>query len=176
MLTASFVRSRLAYDSATGLLKWLPRVVRCPQDKAWNSRRVGTIAGARNGDGYVEVFLDTRSYKAHHLAWLIEYGQDVPMIDHINGDRSDNRISNLRAATPKQNSWNRKRPRTNTSGVKGVRFNPLIGKWVASIGAHGQRFHLGVFESVGDAALARARAEHQMHGKFSGIICRSSAP
>jgi hypothetical protein len=115
----------LRYDPDTGVLTWKSAV--SPQ------RAAGSVAGTRRPDGYSRIKLDGRLYLAHRLAWLLTHGTCPKEIDHISGDRSDNRIANLRAASRSQNSQNR-------SGVKGVTLHR--GKWEARIVVNGKRIHI----------------------------------
>lgn len=167
-LTAEYVRERLDYDPETGEFKFKPKVVRQPWDKSWNSRRAGTRAGAINSEGYVEIFLDTRSYKAHRLAWLYVHGEwPDQLIDHIDRCRSNNRISNLRIASDVQNKWNTGLLKSNKSGCAGVLFRD--GKWIARIKANRKAIFLGNFASKDDAISARRAAELRYHGEFSPL-------
>lgn len=122
-----------------------------------NSVRVGDIAGTLNKKlGYVELsVLGYRTY-AHRLAWFYVHGEWPKEIDHINGDRADNRISNLRPATKKQNCENKGLHPRNTSGFRGVHQCPKTKMWVARITNHGRGKYLGHFKTP---ALAGEFAE-----------------
>jgi hypothetical protein len=152
-LTAEQVRAVLNYDPLTGVFHWAVR--RSPKVKA------GDRAGARNNEGYVGIEFNERSYKAHRLAWLVTHGEwPAGEIDHINGDRGDNRIANLRVGSKAQNQQNRKLNKDNTSGHIGV--HPRGRKWGASIAYLGKQRYLGTFATVEDAAAAyrKAKADH----------------
>lgn len=90
-------------------------------------------------------------------------------VDHINGDGLDNRRSNLRLATHAQNTRNRRRPRTNTSGFKGVHLHKSAGKWVAQITNAGKYLYLGLFETPESAYAARVAASAELHGEFGRV-------
>ncbi len=94
-------------------------------------------------------------------------------IDHINGNKSDNRIDNLRLATFSENSWNAEKRSDNTSGHKGVSFDKRRGVWVAYINAYGKRKHLGRFYLIEDAYKAYEKASIDIHGEFSSVVSRS---
>lgn len=114
--------------------------------------------------GYAWIYVGGSKHKAHHLAWLLTYGVWPQMdIDHINGERSDNRISNLRLATNQQNCANAKVSVLNTSGHKAVRKRN--GKWQVRIGAGG-RIHVGAFETLEEAILERDKALSSEYGEF----------
>lgn len=117
ILTADRVRELLSYDAETGILT---RKVR-------TSHRInlGDVAGTVRPDGYLKVSLDNKSYLAHRVAWVIEYGVWPDFeIDHINGIRSDNRICNLRDVTPSTNQENQRVAYKNSAGkALGVTFH-----------------------------------------------------
>ena len=124
----------------------------------------GSVAGNRNSRGYVKIKINGREYSAHRLAWLYVYGSfPEAQIDHINQDKSDNRIGNLRKATAPQNQQNVGVRKDNSSGFAGVRWNKQLGKWVANIRVHGIRKHLGCFDDMDAAVQARLNAELLHH-------------
>ena len=151
-LTAEQLRSILHYDPATGIFTWK---VGC------SSRvKVGYIAGSLDGDGYLRIRLQSRKYQAHRLAWLYVYGVwPKDQLDHINRNRSDNRISNLREVSHKQNHQNRSKPSNNTSGHPGVSWDKRDSKWRAQITHNQKKIHLGSFTTLEEAIAARKAAE-----------------
>lgn len=131
-----------------------------------NAVKVGQIAGALEGRGYIGIKIDGTTYKAHRLAWLYIHGTfPENHIDHINGNRSDNRLVNLRPATNQENSANTDRQTNNTSGHKGVTRGR--GKWRAVIRFNGKLHHLGMFDDPELAALSYAGAAKLLFGDFS---------
>lgn len=93
-----------------------------------------------------------------------------PMLDHINGDRLDARLSNLRPATRAQNQWNRgKQPGARWSQHKGVTFNPKKGLWRATIIANRRKHYLGYFRTEAGAARAYREAARELHGEFARL-------
>jgi len=105
-----------------------------------------------------------RMYRAHRLAWLYVHGKwPENEIDHINGVRSDNRISNLRDATTAENRQNHAIRRDNTSTVPGVDWHKSVQKWRVRIRVPGKRITVGFFKNLEDAAAARARAKAELH-------------
>jgi hypothetical protein len=122
----------------------------------------GQKAGAINSAGYVVIRLDKKDYSAHRLMWLYVYGAfPLLSIDHIDRNRSNNKPTNLRIATQKQNSENMFRSKTNTSGFRGVRFETrLISKpWSACITHNYKQKHLGYYATLEEAIAARKAAE-----------------
>ena len=121
----------------------------------WNSKWEGRPAfDYINPDGYKKGSFGGKSLQAHRVAWELTFGK-IPegmQIDHINGNRSDNRITNLRLVTQIGNSRNMKMLSTNTSGVTGVTLGKKMKKWRARIsGSNGQRIHLGYFHTKEEA-------------------------
>jgi hypothetical protein len=106
------------------------------------------------------------SYWAHRVVWLLHHG-DWPEhdIDHINRDRSDNRIENLRQATKQENCTNK----AAKSGFKGVRFHEQTGKWQARIASNYREQHIGLFSSDVEAAKAYDEKARELHGQYATL-------
>lgn len=126
--------------------------------------RAGERAGTIQNHGYVVITADNQRYMAHRLAWFYVHGVwPAGDLDHINQDKSDNRISNLRVATRKQNMQNVSRHKRNTSGYKGVAWHSQRNKWRAYIVDEYRQIYLGLFDTKEAAAAARLKAERQYH-------------
>lgn len=134
-----------------------------------HAKKIGKIAGSKNKDGYLKVCIDGEYFSAHRVAWLIEFGE-LPKypdyeIDHINGNRTDNRLSNLRKVTKSENQRNGSQRVNNTSGVHGVNWKPKYnskegdGRWVARIWNGPEHVYLGQFKTLHEAQIARKAAE-----------------
>ena len=124
----------------------------------------------KNAWEYRQTMVDSKSYQHVRLVWIWnngEPGMNVD-IDHINRDRHDDRIENLRLATDSENSSNRGLYRNNTSGYKGVSFKQ--GKWVAQIMVNYTARYLGIFATKEEAVAAYQQAAAEMHGAFAGAI------
>lgn len=163
------LRQLLRYEPETGQLFWLES--RAGQH-GFNKQYMGREALAgKHPDGYKQGTLSGKSVLAHRVVWAVVYGAwPIEDIDHINGNRQDNRIENLRAVSRMENAHNVKRRSTNKSGHAGVYWSPSNGKWVAQIMCAGRREWLGLFTTVADAAVARRDAErrygfHENHGR-----------
>lgn len=156
ILTQQRLHELLKYDPETGVFTYA-----CARPKV----RVGAVAGHTHaGHGYRQIKLDGRLYLAHRLAWLYVHGcWPSDMLDHIDRDRTNNRLLNLRESNRFLNRQNSLTPCNSTSGIKGVTWNRTLGKWHARIGFGNKRHHVGWFSSAEEAALARAAAEKQMH-------------
>lgn len=176
-LTYEIVRELLDYDPETGALTWRPRDRKWFKSdrswKAWGTYLSGKPAFTSvNADGYRQGKILYAAYHAHRIAWLHYYGSwPNDQIDHIDGDRANNRISNLRAVSQAENNRNMKRFCTNTSGLVGVCWDESRGKWMARITVGSKYKHLGRFDDFNDAAKARKAAEikygfHENHGRI----------
>jgi hypothetical protein len=154
------VRSLLDYDQDTGLLTW--------RDRDRGRLPAGHVAGVSDSHGYIVITIGGRLYKAHRLAWLLVHGSwPSKHLDHANGNRSDNRIANLREADRWQNCANSRTMKRNTSGFKGVYFNKRTQRWMARISANGKRLFLGLFPTPETAYRAYCEAAIRYHGDFA---------
>lgn len=178
------LRQILVYSPETGKLHWLKRPVSMFPDTGsggavgcaarWNARCAGKEAlTTKSNRGYLTGPIFSNLRIAHQVAWALYYG-DWPEnpIDHINGIRDDNRISNLRCVSYTENAQNQRVPKNNQSGVMGVKIYKPTGRWVASIGVNGKTRHLGYFSTKDDAIKARQNAEmeygfHANHGRIT---------
>jgi HNH endonuclease len=153
--TAERVRELLSYDPDTGVFRWI---------KARRAVTVGAVAGSNYGNGYLRIKINDRAHLSHRLAWLYAHGEwPAAQIDHINGIRSDNRLVNLREATPGENQQNVAAHRSNPSRRLGVAWDKRARKWRARIKINRKEIYLGLFENIEDAADARAKAKTTMH-------------
>lgn len=160
-LTAERLRCALEYEPRTGNFIW--------RERPSNRVRVGDIAGNVNKrTGYKSIKIDGLSYYSHRLAWLHVYGEwPQGIIDHRDGDKTNNRIENLRAATLAQNAANAKRPVHNTSGFKGAWFHGRDRRWVANIKVDRKTKYLGSFDTREEAHAAYMAAARSLHGEFA---------
>jgi hypothetical protein len=169
--------AQVSYDPESGIFVWLPRKGGNRLTRTWNTRFAGRECGIVTSKGYrvIGFYYDAkhRTLKSHRLAWLIVYG-DLPEgeIDHINRDRADNRIANLRDVSQFINKRNMTMKRNNTSGITGVSWSAHSGKWLAAASVNGKSHHVGLFSCKNEAADAvkAFRAKHgftESHGEAS---------
>jgi hypothetical protein len=145
------------YEPDTGRLVW--KVIR-------KKVKRGGEAGCGKSHGYRTVGIDGKLYMAHRVVWLHVHGRwPTHHIDHINGDRLDNRIANLREATNAQNMQNvHSRKRGNSHGFTGVaQTASAINPWTATIRANGKRRSLGMFRTAEEAGAAYQKAREELH-------------
>lgn len=164
--TQSELKSLVEYDLETGVFFWLGRGI-----QKWDGRYAGKPAFTSvNSNGYKQGGLNGGRILAHRVAWKYVYGDEPSQIDHINGNRADNRIANLRAVTNAENHRNQAIPKNNRSGAAGVHFHTSTGKWQAQIKVNGKNVYLGLFANFQKAVEARKQAEidfqfHPNHGR-----------
>ena len=168
-LAFEYVREAIDYNPTSGEMVWRIR----PRSHfpthaswgTWNTRWAGKRIGTLNRiKGYYTTMLCGRRYTLHRLAWCLSYESWPPHeIDHINGNRLDNRLVNLRAVTRQENGRNLSRASNNTSGVTGVSWNKLSERWHAYIMVDKKMLSLGLFTDFDTAVNARKKAE-TLHG------------
>ena len=155
-LTQARLKELLSYDPATGVFVWIKARAR--------QVLVGSVAGTVGERGYRRIIIKGKNYRAHRLAWLYVYGEwPDSELDHINRDKLDNRISNLRIVTRSENLQNTDIRKNNTSGTKGVWLNKIRQKWVASVTINNKYKHLGHFDTIEEAIAVRRAAEKEFY-------------
>lgn len=133
---------------------------------------VSIVDGGRdervNEEGYRLITIDGISYLSHRCVWIINFGHDPVLdIDHRDGVRGNNRVSNLRTASKSQNAMNRKKNSRNTSGFKGVSWEKREGKWKAEIRKGKKRVFRKFFDCINEANDAVRKARIEIHGEFA---------
>ena len=154
------LKKYFAFDPETGVLKWIVK---------HGNRRPGHVAGCLTDCGYLVASLDGIQYRVHRIGWALHYGEwPVSGLDHINTDKTDNRIVNLRLASDWENQANVGKMSKPASSVhKGVVWHKKSQRWRARIRVHGRgRLDLGCFKNEEDAARAYAEAAALYHGEF----------
>ena len=166
MLSYEEVNSILNYDKDTGSITWKKN-----RKESW----IGKFAGSYTSAGYHELNLQKNSKRnrllGHRVAWLLTHKRwPEKHIDHINGDKADNRIANLREVDNQENHKNMKRHVGNKSGHTGIYWSKACSKWQAYICIDSKQTYLGVFDDLDDAVQVRKDAEisaqfHKNHGR-----------
>jgi hypothetical protein len=156
-ITPQYLASIFDYNPNTGDISW--------RFAHTNRVKSGHVVRCKIGNGYYAVQVDGHRMRAHNVAWAIHHGKFPDgVIDHINRDKTDNRISNLRDVTRCQNAYNVGRQKNNTTGYKGVSRNGSGFK--AEIKAEKKSHYLGTFPSLEQAAQAYANAAKRLHGEY----------
>jgi hypothetical protein len=156
-----YLHEILEYNQETGKLFW--------RHNGRGPQKAGAEAGTNHSEGYRNIAIKRTRYFAHRLAYKMVHGIDPECVDHINGDKLDNRISNLRNCTFKQNSANTKKSSRNTSGYKGVFWRKGKNRFVARIKIDGKTKCLGSFEKAEDAYRVYVEAFSALRGEFARV-------
>lgn len=155
-ITLERLQKLMNYDATSGDFYWSISInPRAP---------VGSMAGKKSiSQGYRHISIDGVSYKAHHLVWLWFNGKlPTHQIDHINGNRLDNRIENLRDVPQRLNTWNLQSAKKNSkSGILGVDWKASHKKWRAQIRIDGRKVQIGLYDTAEDAAAAYISAKQK---------------
>lgn len=129
--------------------------------------KVGSIAGSLHHTGYVQIGIKGKKYSAHRLIFLYHHGYLPKEIDHIDGNRSNNLIENLRAATVEQNRHNRKLSKNNTSGIKGVSWHKNAKKWTVNLMTNKKLKNFGFYFDIDYAKFVAEFIRSKYHKEFS---------
>ena len=157
LLSTDYLRQRLRYEPETGKLFWLDYE---GMPNSWRAKWVGKEAFTAQCNGYRRGAIDGVMFYAHRVAYAIHHGEfPDDQLDHINGVKDDNRISNLRAVSNQENMKNMSMRRNNTSGVNGVFWHKPTGKWTAQVRVDRRCKHLGLFDTIEEAVAARKQAD-----------------
>lgn len=157
--TVEQLRSILKYDPDTGVFTWLMN----PTKRI----KAGSVAGTVYNTGYHVIGYQGRAYLAHRLAWFHFFGVfPQSLIDHKNHIKTDNRIDNLREATPAQNLWNAQIRPNNTSGFVGVSWSPAANSWRAQCKQPERGAYVGIFRTPEEASDAYQAVAKQHRGEF----------
>lgn len=159
MVTQEAVRRLYRYDPESGL--FTRRV------KTGSSTLVGEVVGSPAKSGYLRITVDGVRMLAHRAAWLYVTGKQPPDdIDHIDGDRQNNRLANLRLATRSENMQNERVARSSnkSSGLLGVSFHKGAGRWSAKVRKPGgEPVYLGLHDTPEAAHQAYLKAKRELH-------------
>lgn len=165
-VSAASLRTIVTYDPETGAFTWLPR----PLDLGWTTKNAGRESGwIDTSIGYRRMTVFGQIHLAHRLVWLYVHGRFPARgveLDHVNGDKSDNRLCNLREASHTQNGFNTGLRKNNTSGFKGVTWSPSRARWEAKIDVDGKTKRIGRYKTIEEAAEARRAFIEAHHGDF----------
>jgi hypothetical protein len=152
MLTQKELKENFYYNYKTGELSWIHASNK-------NRLKAGRICKCLDVHGYIQINYNGHIYKGHRLVWLYVYGEmPKDQIDHINHNRADNRIENLRCVNNHINHLNRPLQSNNKTGISGVSFSKKTEKYFAYITHNGKKNHLGVYKTLEEAIKIRKQA------------------
>lgn len=134
-----------------------------------SNMKVGQPAGSNDSKGYKQISFKGKVYRLHRIIFLMHHGYMPDFVDHIDGNKKNNRIENLRPTDKSKNNWNAKTRSDNTSGFKGVSFNKQSNRWFGYIMKHGKHIHLGSFKDPEAAHNAVVAARKELHGTYARL-------
>lgn len=144
------------------------RLTYSPETGEFHRNDNGRRAGGFRNDGYRQIYIDNERIVEHRLAWFYMTGEwPGHSVDHINGNRGDNRFSNLRLATQSQNIGSSRISKANTSGFKGVSWDRSAGRWMAYIMVDRRFKNLGRYDTAEEASAAYRVAAVEAFGEFA---------
>lgn len=175
--SVEYLRQVLEYNPETGIFIWKNRSVDMFIDgkqsahqscSSWNAKYANRIASGYQSKGYVYIGINSRNFLAHRVAWKFYYGDEPPRyIDHIDGNKKNNAIKNLREATQSQNNANSKKFKNNTSGYKGIIWDKSRNKWQVKVQFEGKTIHFGRFNDLESAIKIHKDAFSKLYGEYA---------
>ncbi len=132
-------------------------------------RRFGKIAGSVSKRGYCTLFIGNNIYSAHRIIFKMFHGYVPKIVDHIDGNASNNRIENLRSSNSKSNAWNSRGQLNVTSAYKGVHKESDRSCWRAAIMKNGKLYRIGRFKTELSAAKAYDKYASKLHGTYAKL-------
>lgn len=155
MISQGRLNELFNYDPSTGVL------TRKVSRRRW---KAGSVVGTKDKIGYIIICADYQVLRAHRAIFMMVHGYVPDEIDHINGNKSDNRMANLRPATHAMNQQNRMSAAKNSkSGILGVKLVAKSGRWLASIRYNGKTVHIGSFADSAEAHNAYLETKRKIH-------------
>jgi len=166
------MKNKEYYERAAEMLRYEPETGKLIRRVTTSSRsKEGDEAGTISDRGYlyVSVTLDGKRklFRSHRIVWFIHHNDIPEMLDHVDGDKLNNRIENLRPATHQQNNQNRQSFRNSTSKYLGVSWSTADKKWRAQINLNRKQKYLGSFDDEIEAAKAYDAASEELFGEFA---------
>jgi len=137
-----------------------------------NKLQIGERVGSLTASNYFRTKINYKEQFVHKIIFLMHYGYTPKIVDHIDGDTTNNKIENLRAATISQNQHNRSKQKNNTSGFKNVSWCKRTKKWQVNLAVNGKSIGFGRFDDIELADLVAKEVRDKYHKEFAkGFIC-----
>ncbi len=171
VIEKDYLNDCFKYDEFTGELTWRFRPLYqfrvASACNSFNKTFAGTKAGTdrfakKAKKRYQSAQIGGKTYLLHRIIWMMVHGEDLKIIDHINGDGTDNRLCNLRNVSQAENMKNQRLRKHNKSGVSGVNYIYSLSKWRATIGCDGKNKYIGLFTDFFEAVCARKSMENKL--------------
>jgi len=160
MITQKVLKELFLHDEEKGVLYW----------KNPTSFRVkkGEFAGTVYHDGNVNIQIKGKVYKRHRLIWMFKHGYFPKQLDHIDRDRSNDRLNNLRESNQSENNANKAKTNKKTSSIYiGVSWSESRKRWESKVMKNRKTYHLGRFKCEIEAAKARDKKAVELFGEFA---------
>lgn len=157
---------KLNHERVLKLFNYNPNTGEITRRVSRGPKKAGSIVGYKRNDGYIAVEINSCAYLIHRLIWFMITQQWPSLIDHVDGDPTNNKWDNLRLCNSQENSFNRGMFNTNTSGVKGVHWHKQAGKWQVGLRLDGRYKSLGLYKDLELAELAIREAREKYHKEF----------
>lgn len=162
LMTQDELKQVLHYDPDTGIFT--------QRGISVGRRTEGYVVGTATPHGYVSISVLGKRVLAHRLAFLYMTGEfPTEFVDHIDCKKGNNKWSNLRGCSKRQNGWNRGPTKLNTSGIKGVSFDKVHKQWVVRLQVDGKYKNYGRFPTLQEAAVVAQKEQLEHHGEFSNL-------
>ena len=129
--------------------------------------KAGRKAGTLKPDGRIHVSINKKLYLLHRIIFAMHHDYLPEMVDHIDGDTTNNRIENLRAAVHAENAWNAKARIDNVSGIKNITYNKKYKRWIVRVQANKRRVYMGSFKDVETAQWVAKHCRNAQHKQFA---------
>ena len=163
LITHDRLLELVTYDSDTGIFYF---------NSTRGGNHKGDVAGSLHSLGYIFLMLDRVTYTAHRLAWFYCFEEwPEKFIDHIDRNKSNNKLDNLREASREENGLNTSIRKDNKTGYKGVSFNKSRNTYIARMTVKGIKMYLGAFKTAKEAAEVIENKSRELHGEFYNENC-----
>ena len=160
-------KESITQDELLELLEYRDGVLYWKISKPHSRYKAGDVAGRTITNGYNQICVNRMRILTHQIVFKMFYGYTPKVIDHIDGNTANNRVENLRPATPRQNQYNARISTRNKSGAKCVWWNKTAKKWQVEVSVKGKQKDFGLYKDLELADLVAQEARDKYHGAFA---------